>query len=209
MRSALLGSPGVGTRYRTVLRIGGANAAAHLLNDVGATYAAVTANHHLDIQVYVPGFGLVTDVVVFDGTENTRAEFLAAILAQAKHFTAVVSGVNQLFFKTFLLGTLAAATVLNTSSADVLASLGLTGATPFVVGFGVRVLGAPKYGKSAVQYFGGTKPVVGGEDESANQHGVTVQAGVCPVLLIVDRNQPKTVSSDQVRFKPEPVPGAG
>jgi hypothetical protein len=207
MRSALLGSPGVGTRYRTPFRIGGPNAAAHRLNDVGATYAAVTANHHLDVQVYVPGIGLVTEVIVFAGTENTRALFLAAILAQAKYFTAALSSVNQLFFKTYLMGTLAAAAVLNTTSADVLASLGLT-AVAFDAAFGVRVLGSPHYGKNAVNYFGGKHPA-GDPAPSANQHGLTLHAGVAPVMLIVDRNQPKTVSSDLERFSPEPVPGAG
>jgi hypothetical protein len=212
MRSALLGSPGVGTRYRLPFRVGGQSPEARLIN-AAPTYAAVVANHTLDVEVYVPGIGLVTESIVFAGTENTRALFIAAINAQAQHFKAVASGATLISFRTALLGSLAAATVLAppASDADVLASLGLVGGTAFDPAFGVRVLGQPHYGKNAVQYFGGKKPSFGAPTtvHSANQHGVTVQAGIAPVLLIVDRNQPRTVSSDLVRFTPQPVPGAG
>jgi hypothetical protein len=207
MRSALLGSPGVGTRYRLPFRVGGQSPEARLIN-AAPTYAAVVANHTLDIQVYVPGLGLVTESIVFAGTENTRALFIAAINAQAQHFKAVASGATLISFRTTLLGSLAAATVLAppASDADVLASLGLVGGTAFDAAFGVRLLGQPHYGRCATQYFGGKTPA--GAD-SANQHGITAVAGIAPVLLIVDRNQPRTVSSDLVRFTPLTDPGVG
>jgi hypothetical protein len=220
MRAAILGSVGVGvplytTRCRRVpFKITGTPA--QQVGSALATYAAVTANHTLDISIKVPGRTLTTYSVIFDGTENTRSLFLDRInegLASVKAYArAVAVGVNQIAVQTTMLGSLAIGAILNTSDADVLASLGLT-AADFDPSYGVRVLGSSgsKYGKSGVQYFGGEKPVFGSPEpsvHSANQH-FTVVSGRCGIAVMIDRNAADTVASDKVSYKPEPQPGAG
>lgn len=181
---------------------------AQALGDPAATYAAVVNNHHLDVQVYVPGLGLVTEVIVFTAVPNSQALFIAAINAQAKHFTAKASG-TSLLLSTNLKGSLAAATVLASTSADVKASLGFPIAQAFDPSFGVRMLGTPHSGKSSVLFFGGRKPVIGGVPQSALQHAIVLRGGRVGLVLVVDRQTVAAVSQDSVRFRPEHDPGAG
>jgi len=86
----------------------------------GATYAAVTAAHVLNLLIQG-----VARQVVFDGTENTQAKFLTAINTQLVGATAVDSS-GQIRIISDREGSSSSGSVVNTTSADVLTSLGLT-----------------------------------------------------------------------------------
>ena len=209
MRTALLGSPGVGIQRR-LSRGMITGTPAQFLGDPAATYAAVVNTHHLDVQVYVPGFGLVTEVIVFTAVPNSQATFIAFINARSKKFKVKASG-TSLLFSTTQLGSMAQATILGTTSADVIASLGL-GVLPhnFEPSFGVRMLGKRNWGRANVMYYGGRKPLNSSEVvEPALQHAIVLRAGPVRVVLVVDRQKGHTVASDSVHFTPERVPGVG
>ncbi|MBX4215640.1 hypothetical protein KW797_01685 [Candidatus Parcubacteria bacterium] len=89
------------------------------LTGSAATYAAVVASHTLDLTV-----GGVPVQVVFAGTENSQTLYLAAINAVLEGAAAVNSS-GQLRLETDKYGSGASIAVLNTSSGDVLTSLGL------------------------------------------------------------------------------------
>lgn len=92
----------------------------------GATYAAVTAAHVLNLTLPDPITQVATSrQVVFAGTENTQALYHAAIQAMINGLGIVTNAGGQTRITSVLLGSAAVATV-DASSADVLASLGLT-----------------------------------------------------------------------------------
>lgn len=87
-----------------------------------ATYAAVVNGNHLDVIIAgIPG----TQLIVFDGTEATQAAFLAQINAQLRGGRAINSG-GQVQIKTDVQGSAASGSIVGTSTAAVLTSLGLT-----------------------------------------------------------------------------------
>lgn len=86
----------------------------------GATYAAVTAGYRLRLLL-----GGVARDVAFGGAENTQAAFLAAINAAVPGLFARDDG-GEVELVTDQRGSSAALSVLGTTDADVLASLGLS-----------------------------------------------------------------------------------
>lgn len=92
------------------------------LTGAAATYAAVVADNTLDLSID----GVIGTVqVIFAGTENTQALFLAAINAQITG-AKCVDAAGELKLITDIEGTDAGIEVLASSDADVLASTGLS-----------------------------------------------------------------------------------
>jgi hypothetical protein len=87
----------------------------------GGTFAAVTAGHFLDIRSAVVG----NLHIVFDGTEVGIAAFMAKIAASTPNIT-VANVAGQIKITNYVGYNRAWGTIVNTSSADVLTSLGLT-----------------------------------------------------------------------------------
>lgn len=211
MRAALFGSLGVARPVnlpRGMVRRGTPGR----LTGVAATFAAVVAGHHLDLRVV--GVTPATLVIAFTGAEATRAAFEARINAvrqaffQHGGFIAQDGAAGQIQLEAFLKGSMAGVTVLATSSADVLASLGFASGQNNVPASGWG-LGTSHTYKAAVAFFGGVRPT---GPLAPNQHGVTVRSGLSSQLLIVDRNAPTlgpaAVASDSTRFAPlhQPIP---
>jgi hypothetical protein len=213
MRIALFGSPGVARPFnlpRGMVHHGTPG----LVTGAGATFAAVVAGHHLDLSVVgVPG----TLVIPFTGAEATRAAFENTIntvrlgFFQNGGFVAVDAAAGQIALRAFLSGSMAGITVLGSSSADVLASLGFVGGQVNVPASGWG-LGPNHMYKAAVAFFGGVRPT--GPAETilpANQHGVTLRTGPRPHLMVVDRQTatqgPAAVPFDSTRFAPLHQPG--
>lgn len=196
MRLALLGSPGIGVPYRPPFKINAS--AASILNDPAATYAAVVAGHKLLIARPQDATPIQ---VVFAGTENTRALFLATLSAALTGLFAVAtSGGNQLTITTQQLGAIIEGTKIAAagSDADVLASLGLVAGTVFT---GPANPSELAYGaRTGSRYFG--KPTAGAA--TAYQHATVVRVGPYGAPIIVDRGVRGSVSSDLVRFAPTP-----
>jgi uncharacterized protein len=92
----------------------------------GATYAAVTAGHVLNLTMTNPLTGDAEQrQVVFAGTENSQALFHAAIQAAILGLGTVMNAGGQTRITTNLKGSDAAGTI-DASDSDVLTSLGLT-----------------------------------------------------------------------------------
>jgi hypothetical protein len=100
------------------------------ITGAGATYAAVTAGHHLDLEIDGS-----TYAIGFTGAENTQLAFFLVINSIVQFLVATNSG-GQTTLTATPTENVSSGTVLNTSSADVLASLGLTAIpfTPAVIG---------------------------------------------------------------------------
>lgn len=211
MRAALFGSLGVARPVnlpRHMVRQGTPGR----LTGAAATYAAVVAGHHLDLRVV--GITPATLVIPFTGGEATRAAFEARINAirltffQRGGFIAQDGPAGQIQLEAFLKGSMAGITVLATTSADVLASLGFASGQNNVPASGWG-LGPNHVYKAAVALFGGVRPT---GPLPANQHGVTLRTGMRGHLVMVDRNAPTlgvtAVASDSTRFAPlhQPIP---
>jgi hypothetical protein len=180
MRVALLGSPGVAMPYRPVFQVSGAGVSK---TGAAATYAAVVANHVL----VVTSRNWATVTVTFTGAEASQAAFIAAINAQSKgRFIATNVG-GQIKLTSTDLGSMSQAAVDAATSADVLASLGIT-ATAF--GTAATSARAP-YGRAAIAYDGGP----------THQRFL---AGMISAFIL-DRNAANTVFSDNVQQKPNPA----
>lgn len=226
MRAALFGSLGVArppNLPRHMIRQGTPGR----LDGVAGTFAAVVAGHHLDL--HVANITPSTLVITFDGTENSLATFIARIntlrrtgvllpapagpFFQQGGFVALPNA-GQLRLEAFYKGSMAGISVLVTSSADVLASLGL-GAGQLsrpASGWG---LGTNHMYKSAVAFFGGARPQIAEVNQPANQHGVVTRVGPRQHLHMVDRQfsafgseTGNEMPSDSTHFVPlhQPIP---
>jgi hypothetical protein len=92
---------------------------------VGGTFVQVAATHHLDVTVAgVPG----TQVITFAGTEKTEQAFINAINKQLQGARAsdLNGAAHEITLQTDTGGPSAAGSILGTTSADVLTSLGFT-----------------------------------------------------------------------------------
>jgi hypothetical protein len=188
----------------------------------GGTFAAVAAGNHLDL--FVNGITPASLVITFDGTEATRAAFIARIntlrsvgvllpapagpFFQKGGFVAkAIPASTQLELEAFYLGTMGFIQVLNTSSADVLASLGFTAGQTSFPSNGVGMM-SERARISAVQFFGGTTPtpLVGGPQASV-QHATVTRTQSRGNLVMLDRQNPVAgvgtiASGDSTRFAP-------
>jgi len=210
MRVALLGSPGIGVPYRLPFRVTGQQA---FKNGAAATYAAVVAGHHLDLSLNgIQG----TVIVTFAGTENTQALFFAAINAvlntlgqsfpiiggtslgvQSGAAGRVVNNAGQVQLQAPFLGNMSGGSILPTTSADVLVSLGLAaGAFTAAV---AAVQAQPGTGGLYAGQISGT-----GTTGARNQHAIVAAVGMNRAVLLLDRGVAFATSSDNVRLIPAP-----
>lgn len=216
MRAALLGSLGRGTKWNLPRHmIVQGNPAT--LDGAAATFAAVPAGSHLDL--HVNGITPTTLVITFDGTENTRALYIARIntlrtvgvllpapagpFFQKGGFVAEpVPASAQLRLRAFYLGTMGFVEVLNTTTPAVLAALGFAAGQTSIASSGIG-LGTQRMRISAVQFFGGTSIL----EAAAVQHAVVTRTGHRSNLVMVDRQSPVAgvgtiASGDSTRFAP-------
>jgi hypothetical protein len=200
MRVALLGSPGIGVPFRLPFRVTGGQATKL---GAGATYAAVVAGHHLDLSFN----GIPQAIIIpFTGAEATQAAFNAVIqpilraLGMPTGATAVADVVNsggeELFSAPFL-GTFSGGAVLGSTSADVLASLGIT-----ATAFAAAVAGLTMFAGRAARQVGGPPQIAG----AVNQHYVFLGSGMPRGVMVLDRNVLAAVSADSVRINPSGLP---
>jgi len=221
MRAALLGSLGRGTKWNLPRHmLVGAPA---LLLGAAGTFAAVPAGSHLDL--FVNGITPASLVITFDGTENTRALYIARIntlrrvgvllpapagpFFQKGGFVAEAQPApsTQLQLRAFYLGTMGFIEVLNTSTAAVLLALGFTAGQTNFPSNGVGMM-SQRARISAVQFFGGTTPtpLVGGPQASV-QHATVTRTQHRGNLVMLDRQSPVAgvgtiASGDSTRFAP-------
>lgn len=206
MRMAILGSPGLGVMMRVPFRVtpqlGGTvgNAASAKVTGAAATYAAVVAGHHLDLN-FNGIQGLV--VVPFTGAEAAQAAFLASInlvislLGTPLPFGAPAAAVNSggqvqivaPFFGSFSGGNIAA-----TTSADVQASLGLApGALAAATG------GVQTQGGQYARQMGGLKVAGAAFIQRFQPVGF---GGHLPRQVMLDRGVAAATLSDNPRYGP-------
>ncbi len=220
MRAALLGSLGRGTKWNLPRKMV-IGTPARLIG-AGGTFAAVVAGNHLDL--FVNGITPASLVITFDGTEATRAAFIARIntlrsvgvllpapagpFFQKGGFNAeAIPASTQMRLAAFYLGTMGFIQVLNTSSADVLLSLGFTAGQTVFPSNGVGLM-SERARISAVQFFGGTTPtpLVGGPQPSV-QHATVTRTQNRGNLVMLDRQNPVAgvgtiAAGDSTRFAP-------
>jgi len=220
MRAALLGSMGRGTKWNLPRHMVVAQPAL-LLGALG-TFAAVPAGSHLDL--YVNGITPGTLVITFDGTENTRALYIARINTLRRVGVLLPAPAGPFFqkggfvaeaqpapspeiqFRAFYLGTMGLIAVLNTSTPAVLAALGLAAGQLSVPSSGVGLM-TQRARISAVQFFGGTTPLNVQAPLPSVQHATVTRVGSRQHLVMLDRQFPvlgvgTIASSDSTRFAP-------
>lgn len=190
MRLALLGSPGIAIPYRPVFPVSGTGVSK---TGAGATYAAVVAGHVLvvhSVNFPTPGNNVT---VTFTGAEAAQADFLAAINAQSKGLFRAVAAGGQIKLIANQLGTISVADVGAGTSADVLASLGIT-----ATAFGTAATSARgPYGRAAIAYDGG--PGAAGSQRFMGARAMAARS------FVLDRNAAATVFSDNLRPLPNPI----
>jgi hypothetical protein len=203
---ALLGSPGLGVMPRVPFRVATAlgltlsNPASAFKNGAAATYAAVVAGHKLDLSLNgIQG----TVSVIFTGAEAAQAAFLARInavlnlLGTPLPFGAPAGAVNnagQIQLIAPFFGTFSGGSVLGSTDADVIASLGQAAGAFTAATGGVQV---PGFGAYARQ-MGGYK-VAGA---SFIQRALPIRSQLNGSLLMLDRGVAATVLADSARFTP-------
>jgi hypothetical protein len=215
MRAALLGSLGRGTKWNLPRHMVIGQPA--VLIGAAATFAAVPAGSHLDL--HVNGITPTTLVITFDGTENTRALYLARIntlrsvgvllpapagpFFQKGGFVAeAVPASPEMQLRAFYLGTMGFVEVLNTTTPAVLLALGFAAGQTSIASSGVG-LGTQRMRISAVQFFGGVSTL----EAPAVQHATVTRVHGRGNLVMVDRQSPvagvgTVASGDSTRFAP-------
>lgn len=206
MRMAILGSPGLGAPMRTPFRVSTVlgltpnTTAQAIKTGAGATYAAVPAGNHLDLNLNgIPGLVVVT----FTGAENSQATFHAAInavlnlLGTPLPFGAPAGAVNvggqtQLIAPFF--GSISGGSVAASTSAAVIASLGQAAGA-----FTAPTNGVQTYAGLYARQMGGM--LVAGA--AFRQRFLPVRrGGMGAALLMLDRGVAAATLSDNPRYGP-------
>lgn len=216
MRAALFGSLGVArppNLPRHMIRYGTPGR----LTGIAGTFLAVPAGNHLDI--HVANIAPATLVIPFTGAEVGLAAFIARInLVRAAFFQrggfVAQASAGQLQLEAFYKGGMAGISILGSTSAAVLVSLGV-GVGQLnrpATGWG---LGTNKQYKAALMFFGGRRLEIAEVLQPANQHGVVTMIGPRAHLHMVDRQWTafgsetgNEMPSDDTHFVPlhQPIP---